>query len=172
LLKVSFDLTALTPEERLALREYEVISKKLLTNHVWSEIVCGNKMCAVITINEGDHLRIGGFHGGFQLKNSLEKANAIDDEIDGGDYAFSPAIGYLTSHPNFLGTGMCATVYVHLPGLVLTEQIQYLMHAMQQSVNSIFMGTIPKLWVTYSKFQISRLWVLWKAKKFVVSAMW
>ncbi|MDR1366713.1 MAG: hypothetical protein LBJ13_02270 [Puniceicoccales bacterium] len=139
--EISFDLAALNPAERLALQEYEMIGKKLLTNHAWSEVICGSRGRAAVTINGGDHLRICVIHSGLQLKKSLEKASTIDDEIDGGDYAFLPDIGYLTSRPCSLGTGMRAAVFVHLPGLVLTEQIQYLTNAVQQigmGINNVY----------------------------------
>jgi protein arginine kinase len=148
-------LATLTPLERLALQEYEVIGEKLLTNHAWSEVFLNDKMRATVTINGGDHLCISVIHNGFQLRKSLEKANAIDDEIDGGDYAFSPELGYLTSRPDTLGTGMRAAVFIHLPGLLLTEQIQYLVNAAQQigiSIENVYRDNSRTLGHVFSIF--------------------
>jgi protein arginine kinase len=71
-------------------------------------------------------------YNGFQLKEAWKKINVIDNEISDRYYAFSSEIGYLTSDIGDVGTGMRASIFVHLPGLVLTDQMQHLVNAVQQ----------------------------------------
>ena len=57
---------------------------------------------------------------GFQLQEALYTANEMDDWIEEHvDYAFDEKVGYLTSCPTNVGTGLRASVMMHLPGLVL-----------------------------------------------------
>ena len=72
-----------------------------------------------IMVNEEDHLRIQYLLSGLQLKKIWELINQVDDEIGGVvDFAFSEKEGYLTSCPTNVGTGMRASVMLHLPALV------------------------------------------------------
>ncbi|MDR1434794.1 MAG: ATP--guanido phosphotransferase [Puniceicoccales bacterium] len=130
--KVFIDLSTLTKPEQLALQERRVISKELLEKKEGVGVICSDKTLASIMINEEDHLRIQVISNGFQLRDTWKKINEIDNAIDDYHYAFSPSMGYLTACPSNVGTGMRASVMMHLPGLELTEQIQYLIDAVQQ----------------------------------------
>jgi protein arginine kinase len=86
-----------------------------------------------IMINEEDHIRIQCIFPGLQISEALTIANEIDDSIEKSvDYAFDEKIGYLTSCPTNVGTGMRASVMMHLPGLVLTQQINGIIPAINQ----------------------------------------
>lgn len=77
-----------------------------------------------IMINEEDHLRLQVFSSGMDLENLKNLIVEIDEKIDGLlDYAFSEQYGYLTECPTNVGTGMRASVMVHLPALTLTGNI-------------------------------------------------
>lgn len=77
-----------------------------------------------IMLNEEDHLRIQVIKAGLSLDKALDEANQIDDALDAHlSYAFSSKRGYLTSCPTNVGTGMRASVMLHLPGLVAIGQI-------------------------------------------------
>ena len=77
-----------------------------------------------IMINEEDHLRLQVFSSGMDLENLKNLIVEIDEKIDGLlDYAFSEQYGYLTACPTNVGTGMRASVMVHLPALTLTGNI-------------------------------------------------
>ncbi|EFD8206230.1 protein arginine kinase, partial [Escherichia coli] len=70
---------------------------------------------------------------GFQLANALKAANQIDDWIEEQvDYAFSEKRGYLTSCPTNVGTGIRASVMMHLPALALTRQMNRIIPAINQ----------------------------------------
>ncbi|MEF2969087.1 protein arginine kinase [Paenibacillus sp. M1] len=86
-----------------------------------------------IMVNEEDHLRIQCLYPGLQVQEAWEKASAIDDIFeDHVDYAFDGNRGYMTSCPTNVGTGMRASVMMHLPALVLTQQINRIISAVSQ----------------------------------------
>lgn len=77
-----------------------------------------------IMVNEEDHIRIQSLQPGLNLMAAWQAADKIDDELEAElSYAFSPKLGYLTSCPSNVGTGMRASVMLHLPGLVLMEEM-------------------------------------------------
>ena len=77
-----------------------------------------------LMVNEDDALRIQCLRPGFQLDEAWEEASALDDELGSVfKYAFDEKLGFLTADPTNVGTGMRASVMLHLPGLVLTGQI-------------------------------------------------
>ncbi|MDR1590694.1 MAG: ATP--guanido phosphotransferase [Puniceicoccales bacterium] len=130
--KVFIDLAALTDSEQLALQERRVISKELLERRSGAGIICSDRASASIMINEEDHLRIQVINNGLQLRDAWKKINDIDNTIDDGCYAFSPSKGYLTACPSNLGTGMRASIMLHLPGLGMANQMRHLIEAVQQ----------------------------------------
>jgi protein arginine kinase len=84
-------------------------------------------------VNEEDHLRIQCLYPGFQIKEAWEQASRIDDIFEEvADYAFDERRGFLTCCPTNVGTGIRASVMMHLPGLVLTQQINRILSAITQ----------------------------------------
>ena len=77
-----------------------------------------------IMANEEDHLRIQALSPGLDPKGSFELAVKYETEISKYlEYSYDSDFGYLTSCPTNAGTGMRASVLIHLPGLVLTREI-------------------------------------------------
>jgi protein arginine kinase len=71
-----------------------------------------------VMINEEDHLRIQVLLSGNNLTECYSLAEIIDDKIsETNEYAFSEKLGYLTKCPTNLGTGLRASVMLHLPAL-------------------------------------------------------
>ncbi|MCU9615258.1 protein arginine kinase [Caldibacillus lycopersici] len=86
-----------------------------------------------IMVNEEDHIRIQCIFPGLQLNEALSLANAVDDQLEQHlEYAFNEVRGYLTSCPTNVGTGLRASVMVHLPGLVMTQQMSQLIPSINQ----------------------------------------
>lgn len=85
-----------------------------------------------VMILEEDHLRIQAFQSGFNLKKAWHIVDQLDDSLDreGLDYAFNSKMGYLTACPTNVGTGLRASCMVHIPGLVLTKQINKILQAL------------------------------------------
>jgi len=91
-------------------------------------------------INEEDHLRIQVMHSGFDLQNAWERINELDDMIESQiRYAYHQQYGYLTACPTNVGTGMRVSVLVHLPALVITQQIDKVFRSLQR-INLVVRG--------------------------------
>jgi protein arginine kinase len=84
-------------------------------------------------VNEEDHLRLQVFRSGFDVQGAFQAATKLDRELGGEvPYAFHHEFGFLTSCPTNTGTGMRASVLIHLPGLVLTQEIGKVLQGLQQ----------------------------------------
>lgn len=71
-----------------------------------------------IVLNGDDHVRIQAIEKGLKLSECYQRANALDDRIgEKINYSFDEKYGYLTSFPTNVGTGLRASVIVHLPML-------------------------------------------------------
>ncbi len=78
-----------------------------------------------LMVNEEDHLRFQVMASGLDFPEAFTAAAALDEKLEGQlQYAFSPEFGFLTACPTNLGTGMRASVLVHLPALVITREIE------------------------------------------------
>lgn len=78
-----------------------------------------------VMVNEEDHLRVQMVCGGLRLQDVWEQVNRIDDQLSSEiPFAFSPKYGYLAACPTNAGTGMRASIMVHLPALVLTREVE------------------------------------------------
>ncbi len=95
-----------------------------------------------LMINEEDHLRMQVLRSGYDLDAAWEEINRLDDRLEERvSFAFSDEFGYLTSCPTNVGTGMRVSVMLHLPGLVLTKEIQKVfqaMHKMNLAVRGLY----------------------------------
>src|SRR5262245_16469270 len=86
-----------------------------------------------LMINEEDQLRLQVMRSGVALDEAWSEINRIDDMIEQQvTYAFSEQFGYLTACPTNVGTGMRASVMLHLPALGLTEKIGKAFKALQK----------------------------------------
>lgn len=78
-----------------------------------------------IMLNEEDHIRLQVISSGMSLNECWDIANEIDDELSRQvEFDFSEKFGYLTSCPTNVGTGLRASILIHLPGLVHTGEIE------------------------------------------------
>ncbi len=86
-----------------------------------------------VMVNEEDHLRLQGLASGLQLKEVWHLVDRLDEEL-GQDlsYAYHHEFGFLTSCPTNVGTGVRASVLMHLPGLVLTKEINKVLQGLSQ----------------------------------------
>ncbi|MBP1763392.1 MAG: putative ATP:guanido phosphotransferase [Firmicutes bacterium] len=127
------DIADLSPVERRVLVEKHVVSYDLIQEPVNRALIIREDAAVSVMINEEDHLRIQSLQSGLDLQNALQTANLIDDCIeDRHTFAFDARLGYLTACPTNLGTGLRASVMVHLPALVLTRQINRVISAATQ----------------------------------------
>ena len=118
-----------------ALFEQHLISRDILSNRANGLIVLNDdktsRVC--VMLGEEDHIRIQVIHQGFNLAGTYEKAKKISTDIEKEHMiAKSKTLGYLTSCPTNLGTGMRASVMLFLPALTLTGQIQAVVARLSQ----------------------------------------
>ena len=122
-----------TPLEKQVLVEQHLISREHAAKNAGSGLIVNKPRTLSVMVNEEDHIRLQAFKAGLQLKNLWKMADKIDSELDARlDFAFSPQIGYLTACPTNVGTGMRASVMMHLPALVLSEQIGQIIKAVNR----------------------------------------
>ena len=124
------DLSAL---EKQVLVERHLISREHAARGVGSAVVMNRQQTVSIMINEEDHLRMQAIRCGFQLKNAYKLINKVDSALeDSLDFAYNDALGYLTACPTNVGTGMRASAMLHLPALVLDENINQVIQAVNK----------------------------------------
>lgn len=127
------DLDQLTSLERNVLIEKHMISHNHVAHPENRSLVLSDDSKVSIMVNEEDHLRIQCMVSGLDLGETLDMAAKLDDAIESKlDVAFNEQVGYLTSCPTNLGTGLRASVMVHLPGLVFTRQINKIINVSTQ----------------------------------------
>ncbi len=130
----SENLEALSPLEKQVLVERHLISREHAAKGVGSAVVMNAPQTLSVMINEEDHLRMQAICCGLQLDKVFGMINRVDSELEEVlDYAFDSSLGYLTACPTNVGTGMRASTMLHLPGLVMSEQINKIVN----SVNKI-----------------------------------
>lgn len=113
------------PQENEALAAERFISRALSENRETGACLISRDESACVLINEEDHIRIQTILPGLQLERAWRRADALDEHLAGGlAYAFDETWGYLTACPTNVGTGMRASVLLHLPALVLTRHIR------------------------------------------------
>ncbi len=84
-----------------------------------------------ILINEEDHLRLQVLTSGLNFFPAYEKIEKLDNRLaEKLPYAFSSELGFLTACPTNVGTGMRASFFIHLPGLVITKEIEKILRSL------------------------------------------
>ncbi len=119
-----YNMLDLEETDKKILAEKHLISFELLDNKESGVLINKDENMSVMLMEE-DHLRLQVIMGGFKLDEAYETANRVDDVIDENvQYAFDAEFGYLTSCPTNTGTGLRASVMMHLPALTMTNSIQ------------------------------------------------
>ena len=130
----SQQLNELSATEKQVLVERHLISREHAAKGMGSAVVINAAQTLSIMVNEEDHLRMQAITCGFDLPQTFQLIDRIDTMLESQlDFAFDEELGYLTACPTNVGTGMRASAMVHLPGLVLSEQINQVVN----SVNKI-----------------------------------
>lgn len=118
-------VAALEQVDRQFLVERQLISRELAEADGARTVAIDPDERMSVMINEEDHLRIQVMNSGFDAGAAWRQINELDDLIEGQvNYAFDEKLGYLTACPTNVGTGMRVSVLMHLPALVLTDEIE------------------------------------------------
>jgi protein arginine kinase len=127
------NLLQLSPIDRQMLVERQLISRELATADGPRGVALVPQETVSIMVNEEDHLRLQVIRSGFTLDETWQEIDRVDDLLEARvDYAFSDEFGYLTACPTNVGTGMRASVMLHLPALEHTKQIEKVFRALQK----------------------------------------
>ncbi len=133
-----WEMSELEPIDRRLLHERHLVSRELIGPDegpapagsalaLTAEGPCG------LMINEEDHLRIHTLCNGMDLEAAWKQVDALDEELGGMlPFAFHHEFGFLTCCPTNVGTGLRASVLIHLPGLVLTKEINKVLQGIAQ----------------------------------------
>ncbi|MBI3871634.1 MAG: protein arginine kinase [candidate division Zixibacteria bacterium] len=119
-----FESTNLDREDRDFLIECHLISPEFMRDETPRALYVDGDLGSSLMVNEEDHLRIQAVRSGLDLRQSMEKARSVEQELAGAlTFDYDSRLGYLTACPTNVGTGLRVSVLIHLPGLVLTKEM-------------------------------------------------
>lgn len=128
-----FDVASLSQLDRLFLVERQLISREHANGQGCRGAAIAPREDISLMFNEEDHLRIQCIRSGYSIRQCWDIVDRIDDCIEEHvRYAFSEEFGYLTACPTNVGTGIRASVMLHLPALAMTKQIDRVFRALQK----------------------------------------
>src|SRR3989441_3113052 len=124
----------LSAMDKQILVERHLISREHAAKNVGSGLVLNKDETLCVMINEEDHLRMQALRPGLQVRSAWLAIDQVDSALEKRlDYAFSTDLGYLTACPTNLGTGIRVSAMLHLPALVMSEQINQIIQAVNRS---------------------------------------
>lgn len=128
------NMSQLSQVEATSLVERHLISPAFAADKVGKYLLITEDESISIMINEEDHLRIQVMSDGLSLKEAYDIADKIDTLLDNAlGFAFHNKLGYLTQCPTNLGTGLRASVMLHLPAL----QSGGIIHRLEDNLSKI-----------------------------------
>lgn len=127
------DFEGLEELDRMALRERRLINRTLLEKTTPGGLIVSEDERVSLVINGDDHIRMQVLSTGLDLNGCFEAVDRLDDYMNEKiTYAFNSKYGFLTSYPTNVGTGMKASIVVHLPSLSLSKRFQELLEEMSR----------------------------------------
>jgi protein arginine kinase len=119
------DLNEMSPLEKESLLECHLVSPAFIKKERPGGVFITDKGNVSIMLNEEDHLRMQGLSCGLNLLNISSEVFNVEEAIgEDLEYAFDETYGFITSCPTNIGTGLRASVLLHLPGLVFTNEVE------------------------------------------------
>jgi protein arginine kinase len=129
----SGSMDELSQLDRQILVERHLISREHAARSAGSGLVLSRDQSLCVMINEEDHLRMQALRPGLQLAAVWQAIDQVDSALEKKlNYAFSSELGYLTACPTNLGTGIRVSAMLHLPALVLDEQVNQIITAVNK----------------------------------------
>lgn len=166
------DLKALSNTDMCCLLENHVVSPEFLNKQTKKGLLVKDDESIGIMINEEDHLRIQTIYPGDNITESYSLADNIDNLIEESvEYAFDKDLGYLTSCPTNVGTGMRVSLMFHIPALEMTGHLMNVINSITKfgmTVRGIYgEGSQP----LGSIYQISNQLTIGKSEKEIISIL-
>jgi protein arginine kinase len=129
----SQELCDLSSVQKQVLVERHLISREHAARSDGSAAVIERRQSFSLMLNEEDHLRMQAIRPGLQLAAAYASLSELDAGLETQlEFAFDPTLGYLTTCPTNLGTGLRASAMLHLPALVLSDQIGQVLQAVNK----------------------------------------
>lgn len=164
--------TDLSMLEKQILLERHLISRELMSARHAAGVCISNDQSLSVMVNEEDHLRIQAVRTGLRLEEVWNLINQLDTALERRlEYAFSERIGYLTACPTNVGTGLRASVMLHLPGFVIANQMEQVIRMVNQvgmAVRGLFGEGSD---ATGSIFQISNQQTLGESEEEIIGRL-
>lgn len=164
--------------EELSKNQIEMLAEDHVTSVSFSDRVPGRAIAMAkgngrsVTVNDEDHLRIQVIMPGAQFMKAWKAADEIDSRIESEvQYSFDQKVGYLTSCPSNVGTGLRISAMLHLPALVITGEIGKTICALAQA--GIYVRGLygEGSGVAGNIFQIANKRTLGRTEEFIISNM-
>ncbi|MBA3846398.1 MAG: protein arginine kinase [Planctomycetes bacterium] len=128
---VRLRMSDLSEVERQALTERQMVSRDLASGKRPAGVYASRDERVALMLNEEDHLRLQVIDAGFTIRDNLDRAVALDRELEKLlDWATHPRYGYLTACPTNAGTGMRASVMLHLSALAETQELRQVLRGL------------------------------------------
>jgi len=126
-------LAEVSPLERQLLVEKHLISPAHTQDVKHKAVMLRDDEAVSIMVNEEDHFRIQALFPGLAPVEAWTLCSSVDDAFSQVlDFAYGERYGYLTSCPTNVGTGMRASIMMHLPALTMTDQIRKMIGAVNK----------------------------------------
>ena len=168
----SHELSDLEPLQKQVLVERHLISREQAARGQGSAAVVDRGQRLSLMINEEDHLRMQSIRAGLHLREAHALLSKVDAALEKElSFAFDDELGYITACPTNLGTGMRASAMLHLPALVLTEQVGQVLQAVNKiglAVRGLFGEGTESLG---HMFQISNQATLGESEEAIISRL-
>ena len=168
---IAYNIKEISQIEKNTLIERNIISNKFSTNDIGSIIINKDKT-KYITVNDQDHIKISIYKNKFNIDEAFIIANKIDDILSSKlDYSFDDKLGYLTSCPVNAGTGMKASIIVHLPLLSLQKRVDTysnIAHKLGANIKGI---CNEKSNILGNMYEISNQSVIGKSEKNIIESL-
>ncbi|MCI8742390.1 MAG: ATP--guanido phosphotransferase [Lachnospiraceae bacterium] len=124
-------LDELSELDRKALRERRIFNSTIASGKRPAGVILSQEEDTSIVLNGTDHIRIQLLSPGLNLEALWKQGDKLDDYVNQRfSYAFDKKYGYLTSFPTNMGTGMRASVVLHLPNLSMGKKFTGLVSEM------------------------------------------
>lgn len=128
-----YDLKDVNPVDRTVMIEKHLASSDLMKHPEISAIYLDTKDYVSIMVNEEDHVRLQCILPGLQLDKAWDYIDKVDDCLEENlRFAFDDELGYLTSCPTNVGTGLRASVMAHLPALTMTNNLNSILQTISK----------------------------------------
>ena len=162
-------LAELSEADTTLLLERHLVSREMIKYRDASALLIGNGGRLALLVNEEDHVRVQALTPGFQLETAWQIASHAEEVLRHRvKFAYHHRFGFLTSCPTNTGTGLRASVLIHLPGLVLTREIHKVLQGLAQ-IGLTFRGLYGEgSDVIGNYFQISNQTTLGKSEEELV----